>query len=263
MERILAQRELRQKLETELKAESAISVFINPKGEEEILFERNISVRRPIASLTKLMTALVAEKEYEPEQIFVISQTAVNQEEDKGILKTGENLSLKELLHIMLIESSNDAAWAIGEGKENFSEAMNLEAQGLGLENTYFINPTGLDGFENYSTAADLVKLAKYIVKQHPQIFEITAKQSYEVLNPDGSLHHFIGENTNKLLGEAPGIIGGKTGYTDEAGGCIILLLKNEKGGYFINVILGTASADERFQEMKKLIDFCKNESSI
>ena len=264
MERVLAQRELRKKLETDLKAESAISVFIDPRGEEKILFEKNSSVKRPIASLTKLMTALIAENEYKPEQIFVISQAAVSQEEDKGNLKTGENLSLNELLHIMLIESSNDAAWAIGEGKENFSGAMNLEAQKLGLENTYFINPTGLDGYENYSTAADLVKLVEYIAKQHPRIFEITAKQSYEVINPDGSLHHFIGENTNKLLVEVPGIIGGKTGYTDEAGGCIIVLLENEKGGYFINVILGTVSADERFPEMKKLIDFDKEyESSI
>lgn len=264
MERILNQYDLQQELELELKAESAISIFVNPRGEEEIIFEKNASVRRPIASLTKLMTALIAEKEYQSDQIFVISQTAVDQEEDKGNLKIGENLSLNELLHIVLIESSNDAAWAIGEGKDNFSEEMNTEAQRLGMKNTYFVNPTGLDGFENYSTAVDLVELVKYISNQYPQIFKITQKQSYEVLNPDGSLHHFIGENTNKLLAEVPGIIGGKTGYTDEAGGCIVLLLENEKGGYFINVILGTVSADERFPEMKKLIDFDKEyESSI
>lgn len=252
----------------EIKAEAGIVVLINPKGDKKMLFKKEISQGAPIASLTKLMTALVAEEIYQSNQIFNISKEAVSQEEERGKLKIGEKLSLNELLHIMLIESSNDAAWAVAEGeiieeenfigKEKFVELMNLKVEELGLKNTHFINPTGLDGFENYSTSEDLVKLAHYLIKNHPQILEITQKQSYRVLDPDGNLHHFIAENTNKLLKEFPEIIGGKTGFTDEAGGCILLILKNENGSYFVNVILGTASPEDRFQEMKKLIDFSK-----
>ncbi len=260
--------ELETQPSLEIEAESGIAVLITPEGDKKTLFKKNISQRRPIASLTKLMTALIVQETYSPDQIFNISKEAVKQEEEKGKLKIGENLSLKELLHIMLIESSNDAAWAIAEGrvigqedflgKERFVELMNLKAKEIGLKNTSFINPTGLDGFENYSTSEDLVKFAHYLIENYPQIFEITKKQSYEVLNPDSSLHHFISENTNKLLGEIPGIIGGKTGFTDEAGGCILLILRGEDGSCFLNVILGTKSSESRFQEMKKLVDFCK-----
>lgn len=260
--------ELETQPSLEIKAQSGISVLITLEGGKKTLFEKNISQRRPIASLTKLMTALVAQDVYHFDQIFNVSKEAVNQEEEKGELKTGENLSLKELLHIMLIESSNDAAWVIAEGKiidqedflgkEGFVELMNLKAKDIGLKNTSFINPTGLDGLENYSTSEDLIKFAHYLIKNYPQILEITKKQSYEVLNPDNNLHHFIPENTNKLLGEIPEIIGGKTGFTDEAGGCILLILENENGSYLINVVLGTASSEARFEEVKKLIDFSK-----
>ena len=249
----------------EIEAKSAISVLITSKGNQKILFEKNIDEKRPIASLAKLMTALVAQEIYKnPEQVLKISKEAVNQEEEKGELKVEERLSVLELLHIMLIESSNDAAWAIAEGKmveeeyfiglEGFVELMNLKVKHLGLKDTYFSNPTGLDGQENYSTTRDLVKITQYIIKNYPQIFEISKKRSYEVSSPDGSLHHFISENTNELLGEIPEIIGGKTGFTEEAGGCILLILETEGSGYLINIILGTKSPEARFQEMKKLI---------
>jgi len=295
IERFLSQQESKEELDLGIKAESAISVFINPKGEEKVIFEKNSSLKRPIASLTKLMTALVAQKKHKPEQIFYISQRAVNQEEDKGNLKAGEKIYLKDLLHSMLIESSNDAAWAIAEGEEgavlsfsepqkengssseyqteetviftenylNFIESMNSEAQKLMMKNTYFLNPSGLGGFENYSTAQDLFRLVKYIAENEPQILTISQKQSYEVLNAYGNFHHFIAENTNKLLRETSGIIGGKTGYTDEAGGCMIIVLESEKGGYFINIVLGTVSTDERFDDMRKIIEFCRQVDSF
>lgn len=302
LEKILAQEESKTELQLEIQAESAISVFVNPKGEEEIIFEKNSALIRPIASLTKLMTALVSQKIYESEQAFYISQRAIDQEGDKGNLKVGERLYLRDLLHSMLIESSNDAAWAIAEGEKTptvsvfqsqngnesesesesetesesstesqkeeiapltenylvFVESMNFEAQKLTMKDTYFVNPTGLNDLDNYSTAQDLVKLIRHIVENEPQIFSISRKQSYEVLNAYGNFHHFITENTNKLLYETSGIIGGKTGYTDEAGGCMILVLENEEGGYFINIILGTISAEERFIAMRKTIELCR-----
>jgi serine-type D-Ala-D-Ala carboxypeptidase (penicillin-binding protein 5/6) len=250
----------------EVEAASAVSFLMPESGDGKIIFQKNIDEKRPIASLTKLMTALVAEELYRPEQIMVVSEEAVNQEEETGELKKEEELSLNELLHSVLIESSNDAAWAIAEGKmagaenfvgeKGFVELMNLEANNLKMENTNFVNPTGLDGEENYSTARDLLKLVQYIIKKHPDILEITQKKSYEVLRPDGTLHHFIPENTNKLLGQdGLQIVGGKTGFTEEAGGCIILVLKEKGGDHMINLILGAKSQESRFEEMQKIIE--------
>lgn len=250
----------------EIEASSAISFLMSEQGEGKIIFQKNIYEKRPIASLTKLMTVLVAKELYRPDQIMIISEKAINQEEQTGDLKKGDKLSLNELLHSVLIESSNDAAWAIAEGKmvgaenfvgeKGFVELMNLEAQNLKMENTNFVNPTGLDGEENYSTAQDLLKLVQYIIKNHPDILEVTKKKSYEILKPDGTLHHFIPENTNKLLGQnGLEIVGGKTGFTEEAGGCIILVLREKEGDYLISLILGAKSQETRFEEMKKIIE--------
>jgi D-alanyl-D-alanine carboxypeptidase len=143
-------------------------------------------------------------------------------------------------------------------GEEGFVDLMNINAKNLGLKNTRFFNPTGLepDGPNepiNHSTVGDLVKLAKYILKNYPQIFKITANQSYTILKPNGAVHHFIPENTNELLGKVPGIIGGKTGWSPKASGCLLLVLKNPKGnGYFVTVVLGS---NDRFGDMKKIIE--------
>lgn len=226
-----------------------------------ILFEKNSQDILPIASLTKLMTALIIfdlDETYDFTQLIEISQKAVEQEGASryGDLKQGDIFSLETLIHIMLIESSNDAAYAIGEviGQEAFVELMNIYAQDIGLENTHFINLSGLESSDfqmNLSTSWDIAKLARYILKEHPEIFEITTSTSYEVLNPDGSLHHFIPQNTNELLKEYSETIGGKTGWSPNAGGCLILILE-DSDDYTINVVLG---AYDRFEEMRKLIE--------
>jgi len=252
----------------EIEARAAISVEVDSKDKERILFEKNPQKPLAVASLTKLMTALIVfdlDETYSPSQIITITKEAVEQEGSSkyGDLEVGENLSVEALLYTMLIESSNDAAFALSQliGQEGFVDLMNLYAKNLGLEKTYFVNPNGLEPDnlqepKNLSTARDLVKLSKFILKNYPQIFEITANQSYEVLKPDGSLHHFIPENTNKLLGEIPEIIGGKTGWAVEASGCLLLILDNpDSNKYYINIVLG---AKDRFAEMRKIIDTIK-----
>lgn len=252
-------------LEEDTKA--AILVKVDREGKEKIIFEKNSQKILPIASLTKLMTALVVfdlDETYDISQIIKISKEAANQEgaaEYEG-LKEGEEFSVETLLNIMLIESSNDAAYAITEliGQEAFIDLMNLQAEKLGLRNTHFFNSTGLDldgrQIRNVSTGRDLVELSKYIFKKYPQVFEITRKNSYRVLNPDGSLRHFISKNTNELLEEFPQIIGGKTGLTLSSGGCLLLVLEGSEGSYFITAVLGSR---DRFEETKKLIDLTKD----
>jgi len=253
-----------EELNLEITAKSAISVKIDEMENEKILFQKNINKNLPIASLTKLMTALVVledKENYDFSQVVTVSEKAISQDEDFGNLKIKDKLSVEDLLHIMLIESSNDAAYALAEKieVEKFVEKMNQKAKTLGLDNTYFINPSGLDSEDpeipnNLSTVKDLVKLAQYILDQHPIILDISSKMAYEVLDSWGQFHH-LAATKNGLSEEIPDIIGGKTGFTNEAGGCMLLVLK-DKDGYLINVILGTESPEARLEEMKKLINW-------
>lgn len=266
-EELKLEKELQQRFKAlEIDAKAAILVKINENGNEKILFEKDSQKPLAIASLTKLMTALVVfdlDEVYAESQPVKITKEAVEQEGQSkyGELKIGESLSVKNLLYIALIESSNDAAFALTEpiGRQGFVELMNLYSKKIELENTYFVNPTGLEPdrpeeLKNFSTAKDIVRLTKYILENYPQIFEITTNQSYEVLSLDNTLHHFIPQNTNELLREIPEIIGGKTGWGIEAGGCLLLVLDNpeEEGSYFVSIVLG---AKDRFAETRKLID--------
>jgi len=245
----------------EIGATSIISVFLDNEGEEKILFEKESNKILPIASLTKLMTALVVLENYDLSKEIKISEEAVEQPEDFGKLTAGRIFPVKYLLYPLLMESSNDAAFSLandydGMTEEKLVRLMNLKAQELNLKDTYFVNPSGLDPEENkletdinYSTANDLAKLTKELLKK-PLIWEILSTPRYNLYGPELL-------NTNYLLGEVPGIVGGKTGYTDMAQGCMILVtLAPKNAGFLINVILGTNGKNGRFEEMKKLVNW-------
>ena len=158
------------------------------------------------------------------------------------------------------MESSNDAAEALAEvsGREEFIDLMNRKAKELSLRSTHFSTPTGLEAEDNFSTARDLVNLTIFILKDYPFILETSAQPSVIILSENDRPHHRA-FNTNELLTsfgqiENLKIVGGKTGYTDEAGGCIILMTKNQNGDYFISLVLGADSPESRFLESEKLI---------
>jgi len=219
-----------QKPTLELDAQAAISVFIDHQGSEKILFEKNADQPLPIASLTKLMTASIFLKHYDIEE----EETA-------------------KLLLSLLIESNNEAADELAEiiGQGSFRELMNSEAQARGMENTYFTNPNGLDPQRsdeplNYSTLKDLVKLTKYITLAQPLLWEISSIQELADM-----------KNTNDLLGQIPGIIGGKTGETSLAGKCLLLVIQAPKNkGFIVNIIL---NSENRFAEMKNLVNWTRD----
>ena len=228
-------------------AKSAVAVETDLAGKDKILFEKNADKKLPIASLTKLMTAVVVVENYDLIQNVIVSEKADSQDAMQPDLKTGDIFSVTELLYFSLIRSSNKAAYALSEqiGQEVFVDLMNKKAAEAGLQNTFFKDPTGLSP-ENVSTAKDLQKFAEYIIKHYPEVINITRTKKLNLPNL-GEI-----ENTNEILGEIPDIMGGKTGFTKEAGGCMLLIRKNlSTGGFFIYVILGS---DDRFAEMRKLI---------
>jgi len=251
---------LRNRATADLKidAKAAISILLNNQGGEKILFEKNSQEPLPIASLSKLMTVDVILKNYDLSREIVITKEAVAQEENFGKLRVGDVLTVEQLLYPLLMESSNDAAFALandydGVAEKIFVSMMNEDAQSLGLGNTHFVNSSGLDPETqepkeniNISSARDLSQLTQQLLKT-PLVWKILS-------TPKINLYGETLISTNKLLGKVSGIIGGKTGYTDTALGCFVLVLEAPNGkGRIINVILG---AQDRFSEMEKLINW-------
>ncbi len=240
----------------EIEAKSAILMEIKD-GSERILFQKNIENRLPIASLTKIMTAVIAIENMPLEKFVKISKEAINQEGEAGKLVVDEEISVKNLLYAMLLESSNDAAFALasGFGWDNFINLMNEKAKALQLKNTNFASPMGFDSPDNFSTSYDLARLINYSLKNQ-FLWRILKTSSFETADVSGKFLHRW-ENTNKLLNLLSNIVGGKTGFTNVAGGCIALVIENPKNNSkIISVLLGSPDENKRFEETEKLIDW-------
>ena len=241
-------------------ASAAFAVWVDNNGRRKTLFQKNADGKFPIASVSKLMVADIILNNYDLSRIVEIDEAAVAREEDFGSLKAGERLSVKNLLYLILMESSNDAVWALAEqeGIDNFVLEMNRQAGESGLADTYFINPNGVDpdipnGPLNYSTARDLSRLAQTLYEKKPLVWDILGLSAYDLYMPDGKLHHRL-KNTNELLGMVPRLIGGKTGWTPIAKGCLVLLQRAPGNqGFLVYVLLGS---DDRFGEMAKLVNW-------
>lgn len=184
-----------------------------------VLMEKNADEERAIASITKLMTALVAvESTSDLDRTVTIQKEWTLAEGSSMYLREGEELTLRELLYGLLLVSGNDAALAIAGfcagDTDTFVEWMNLRAQELGMEHTHFVNPNGLPAEGHYSTAADMAKLA-IVVMEQPDLAEIVGTKSVTMAGRTMTNH-------NKLLWRYEGCVGMKTGYTDAAGRTLV-----------------------------------------
>lgn len=235
--------------EPDIQAKAA-GVF-DPKG-NKFLYSKNIKEELPIASLTKITTAIVALENLILDDPITISKKAVMTEGENGHLIIGEKLTVRDLLYIMLMESSNDAAVALSNAINDFVILMNKKAQELELKNTYFVDPSGISRW-NYSTIYDLAKLVEYSFDKS-LIWQILGIKEVEIYSQDKKFKHYL-INTNNLLNDVEQMIGGKTGYTEEAGGCMLTMIKipDKPGEYLITVVLGSKN---RELETKKLIEW-------
>lgn len=235
-----------------LAAEAAVALDVDS---DIILFNKQAKEQKRIASLTKLMTAAVVLENTKLDEVVTISKFAIDTEGSFCNLKAGEQITVENLLHVMILRSSNDASVAfaehVGGSVSDFVEMMNQKAADLGMRDTTFSCPSGLDDNGNFSTAYDMAQLADYALG-HPLIWEIMRIQEETVESIDGE-HHYL-KNTNKLLQYSGDILGGKTGYTEGAGGCLLLVSQHPENGHrIVSVVL---NADDRFVESQKLFEW-------
>lgn len=246
-------------------AEAAALFGLN---EREVLYAKNIHERLHPASLTKVMTALVALENGQLNQILRATGS-VNITESGAVLcglKSGDTMTLDQALRILLVYSANDAAMLIAENiggsVEHFVEMMNEKAHELGATNTNFTNPHGLTDVEHLTTVYDLYLIFNEAIK-YETFNEIIHMASYQTVyyDRDGKEKSFEKPTTNLFLQgrkEAPAnvtVIGGKTGTTNAAGHCLMLLARDENGAPYISIILCSESTDGLYSEMYDLLD--------
>lgn len=233
---------------------SAKSALVYDLTSKKVLFSKAPSKKLPMASLTKIMTAVVAIESAKKDDEYLVSFGDLVGENSMG-LSEGETLTLKELLYGLILTSGNDAAETLASnfegGRAEFIIAMNNKAKALGLENTHFTNPTGLEGDgRQYTTASDLLVITNYAL-QFPIFKEVTRTFFYEIPYSENHKAFYL-ENETNLISSYPGVFGVKDGYTPEAGLCLVTYL-NYKGHKIIGILLGS---DNRRQEMKNLLDY-------
>lgn len=238
------------------------SAIVYDSASEKMLFGENPDTKLPIASLTKLMTAIVVIEDANLDDVVEIKKTAIEKSKKEGggnDLYEGEKIKAVDLLKVMLIESSNVAAYALAEHLEesykiNLVEKMNEKAKALEMNDTFFTEAAGLDDQDSFSTSQDLIKLMKYSFK-YDNLYGILRIQEAEIVSIDGRLRHQI-LNTNKLLGILFNIVGGKTGFTELAGGSMVLVTESpHPGSRLITVVLGS---NDRFNDAQKLVKWAE-----
>jgi D-alanyl-D-alanine carboxypeptidase len=238
---------------------TARSAILYDPATGAVLFEKDADTPRPLASLTKLMAAtIVLNNAGTLERPVTLTKQQLVPEGDAGDwnFKAGDTANLGDLVKFGLVASSNDAMAAAAASLDgNYLADMNAAAAALGLEHTYFLNPTGLDLSANtsgaYGSAADVAKLASSFLKKHPQFFELTATP---VVSIKASGRTLVADATAAPLLAIPGFIGAKTGYTDLAGGNLVAAFDLDIGHPVIAVVLGSTE-EGRFTDIKMLID--------
>jgi len=222
-----------------------------------VLYERDSAKRRPMASTTKIMTAVLILESMDLSTPVTVSQKAAETIEPKTWLRTGDVLTVEELMYALMIRSANSAAVALAEAcsgsVEAFAARMNAKAAELGMEDTHFVNPNGLDAEGHYSTAADMAVLGRYAM-QDPLFRKIVDTESYTV-QLEGRSSPTVFTSTNKLLTTYDWVTGIKTGLTPRAEQCLVGAATKD-GVSVISVLLGQPASDICWTESKAMLEY-------
>ena len=235
----------------------ATSYILLDAKTNKVIAEQNSDQRKAPASLTKIMTGYLVEQEINLgrlglEEEVQISVNAWRTGGSKMFIREGTRVTVGDLLKGVIIQSGNDASVALAEhiaGSEfDFAGLMNEQAKALGMNDTNFENPTGLPNDNHYSTAQDLAKLTRALINEYPQQYEVYSEKRFKYNDIDQP-------NRNKLLWRDRSVDGVKTGYTKDAGYCLVASAERE-GMRLISVVLGTTSDEARMRESQKLLSF-------
>ena len=233
---------------------SRIAVAYDRKS-GKVIWGKNENKKSAMASTTKIMTSIILLENGDLTQTVTISAKAAGTGGSRLGLKKDDKITMKDLLYGLMLKSGNDAAVAIAEivggSVEGFAELMNAKAKELGLENTHYVTPHGLDDPEHYTTAYELAKLADYALKNET-FAKVVNTQNYTV-----TINGYPKEisNTNELLGYLNGVNGVKTGFTNNAGRCLVTSV-NRDGFEIITVVLQADTKNIRTKDSIKLIEY-------
>jgi serine-type D-Ala-D-Ala carboxypeptidase (penicillin-binding protein 5/6) len=236
---------------------AANAYLLRDLNSDQLLVAHNPQQRVEPASLTKLMTAYLTftalkQKSIRPEQAVPVSQRAWRAEGSRMFIEPRKPVTVDELLHGMVVQSGNDASIALAEAiagsEEVFAQMMNREAARLGMKNTHFVNATGLPHPQHYSTAQDLAQVAAAIIRDFPEYYTLYSQKEFRYNNITQS-------NRNRLLWTDPTVDGMKTGYTENAGYCLITSARRGERR-LLSVVLGAASEAVRAAESQKLLNY-------
>lgn len=224
----------------------------------KVFYQKDIYDRMPVASLVKIMTVVVALENKSWDDAVTVSYRASQMEPDRMDLRSGEKLTVEELLDGVFLVSANDGAEALADtavegSRENFLVQMNAKAKQLGMKDTLFINPTGLEeeGRQQYSSAFDVMLMARYAIKNFPRLLDITKNPHIQLPQTTAHQDYDLYSGIN-LLTTYPGVIGFKTGYTPEAGLTLVTLAERE-GHRVLGVLL---NSPDRRAEARELLDY-------
>lgn len=243
----------------------AAAAYVWDVRAQRALYNKNAEQELPLASITKLMTTLLAHELVSDDKITTVSLSAIQQEGSSG-LSIGEQLDAVELREMALVSSSNDAAYALAasvgtllgdsDPTSQFVRGMNIRADELNLSTLEFKNTTGLDLSLTepgaVGSARDVSFLMEYIITNYPEILEPTQQADARVYNTVGAYHDV--NNTNEIALEIPNMIGSKTGFTDLAGGNLTIAFDAGLNRPIIITVLGS-TIDERFTDVLTLVE--------
>ena len=223
------------------------------------IYGKNDDTVMPLASLAKIMTIITVLNNRNTNDTILVSARAIKEEGDYGLF-VNEKFKIGDLAKFTLIGSANDGAYALSENRNNLLEKMNSKARKIGMQNTLFLNFTGLDINENfsgaYASAQDVNVMTIYALKAYPEIFKASVLSEINVKSESGFDHNI--KNTNDVLKKIPNLLFSKTGFTPLAGGNLTIIYKNKYEHNIAITVLGSTS-EGRFSDIEKIIDTLYN----
>ena len=245
----------------EPKLNSRAAVIYDRKS-KKIIWGKKENEKRPMASTTKIMTAIVVLENANLSDTVTVSKKSAGTGGSRLGLKVGDKITVNNLLYGLLMVSGNDAAVALAEyvggSVEGFADKMNQKAKELGLENTHFVTPHGLDMADHYTTALELAEMADYAMNNEKFAEIVNTKNiTISINGRSKSL-----KNTNELLGNLNGVNGVKTGFTNGANRCLVTSV-NRDGMNIITVVLGADTKKDRTNDSVKLIEYAYKNYTI